>query len=138
MLLAVAASTTTPMAGMAGASATAAATTAPAVSLEATAAGLTVGALGDVVRDAALPVAAVVSPPMSEMCETVCVTGVSEACMVAVGLAVMTLLALLLASHRDTYLGLLARTGPRSVPLQGRRHKAWTVLSPISLCVLRV
>jgi hypothetical protein len=59
-------------------------------------------------------------------------------CTNAAGLTPSTLLALLLASRRDTFMGLLARTRPRALPRRRRRQTPWTVLSPNSLCVLRV
>jgi len=140
MVFAVAASTTpmTGMVDMADASTTAAATAAPAAALGAFASGLTGGGVGDVVREAASPVASVMSLPMSLMCDSACVTDVSEMCTVAGGLTVTTLVALLWASRRDTFMGLLARTRPCALPRRRRRQTPWTVLSPISLCVLRV
>ncbi len=132
---------TTPMTGMvdmADASTTAAATHTPAAAVGAFPSGLTGGVVGDVVREAASPVASVMVLPMSSMCDSACVTEVSEMCTVAGGLTVATLLALLLASRRDTFMGLLARTRLCVVPRRRRRQTPWTVLSPISLCVLRV
>ena len=116
----------------------ASATAAPAVAVGAYTSGLTDGTVGDVVREAAAPVASMMSPPMSSMCDMACVTDVSEMCTVAGGLTVTTLLALLVASRRDTFMGLLARTRPCALPRRRRRQTPWTVLSPISLCVLRV
>ncbi len=75
---------------------------------------------------------------MSSLCDRVCLTGVGEVCLVASGLGVTTLLALLLASRRDTFVGLLGRTRPRALPRRRRRRAPWTVPSPVSLCVLRV
>ncbi len=140
IVFAVAASTT-PMTGMvdaADASTTAAATAAPAAAVGAFPSGLTDGVVGDVVREAASPVASVMSLPMGSMCDSACVTDVSVMCTVAGSLTVATLLALLLASRRDTFMGLLARTRPCTLPFRRRRQTPWTVLSPISLCVLRV
>jgi len=140
IVFAVAASTTpmTGMVDMADASTTAAVTAAPAAAVGAFTSGLTSGGVGDVTREAASPVASVMSLPMSLMCDSACVTDVSEMCTVAVGLTVTTLLALLLASRRDTFMGLLARTRPGARSRRLRRQTPWTVLSPISLCVLRV
>ena len=76
---------------------------------------------------------------LASMCESPCVTDISGECTVAAGLAVTALLALFLASRRDTYLGLLARTGPLLYVRRRRRDPTpWTVLSLSSLCVLRV
>ncbi len=122
----------TGMVDMADASTTAA----PAAAVGAVTSGLTDGVVGQVVREAASPIASVMSLPMSSMCDSACVTDVTEMCTVAGGLTVTTLLALLLASRRDTFMGLLARTRPCALPR--RRQTPWTVLSPISLCVLRV
>jgi len=140
IVFAVAASTTpmTGMVDMADASTTAAATAAPAAADGAITNGPTGGVVGDVVRESASPVASVMSLPMSSMRDNACVTDASEMCTVAGGLTVTTLLALLLASRRATFLGLLARTRPCALPRRRRRQTPWTVLSPISLCVLRV
>ena len=76
---------------------------------------------------------------MASMCGNPCVTDISGECAVAVGLAVAALLALFLASRRDTFLGLLARIGPLFFVHRRRRPPTpWTVLSLSSLCVLRV
>ncbi len=76
---------------------------------------------------------------MVSMCDSACVTDVTEMCTLAAGLIVLTLMGLLLASRRDTFLGVLARirTSPRAVR---QRHEPtpWTVLSLSSLGVLRV
>lgn len=78
-------------------------------------------------------------PTMASMCESPCVTDIGSECAVAAGLAVTTLLALFLASRRDTFLGLLTRVGPIFF-VCGRRPELtpWTVPSLSSLCVLRV
>lgn len=140
IVLGVAASTTpmTGMVDMAGTSATGAATAAPAVAVGAYTSGLTNGAVGDVLGEAVSPVGSVTSPPISSMCDSACVTDVSQMCTIAGGLTVTTLLALLLASRRDTFLGLLARTRPRALRRRRRRQTPWTVLTPVCLCVLRV
>jgi len=140
IVFAVAASATpmTDMVDMADASVTAATAAAPAVAVGAFTSGLTDGVVGDVVGEAASPVALVMSLPMSSMCDSACVTNVSEMCTVAAGMAVATLLALLFAYRRDTFMGVLARSRPRALPRRRRRQTPWTVLSPISLCVLRV
>lgn len=132
------AASTTPMSGMPDTSATTAATAAPRVAVGVYTSSLTNGAVGGALRGAASPVASVMSSPMSSMCGSVCVTGVSEVCTVAAGLTVTTLLALLLAARRETFLGLLARARPRALPRRRQRKTPWTVLSPISLCVLRL
>lgn len=78
-------------------------------------------------------------PLMSSMCDTPCVTQASSMCHLAAGLTVTTLLALLLASGRDTFMGMLARK--RSPALRRRprcERTSWTVQSCFSLCVLRV
>ncbi len=76
---------------------------------------------------------------LAAMCETPCVTDISGECTVAAGLAVTALLALFLASRRDTFLGLLARIGPLFYVRRRRQELTpWTVLSLSSLCVLRV
>jgi len=92
IVLAVAASTTPPtdMVDMADASTTAAL----AVAVGAYTSGLTDGTVGDVVREAAAPVASMMSPPMSSMCDMACVTEVSEMCTVAGGLTAIALLVL--------------------------------------------
>ena len=124
------AASTAPMAGMTDSSvntlmagigeATAAVATAPAVA------------------GAAVAVAADAGSAMAGMCDSACVSEVTEMCSVA-GLIVMTLMALLLATRRDTFLGLLARirTSTRAVRLR-REPTPWTVLSLSSLCVLRL
>jgi len=58
-------------------------TAALAVAVGAYTSGLTDGTVGDVDREAAAPVASVMSPPMSSMCDMACVTDVSEMCTVA-------------------------------------------------------
>lgn len=78
-------------------------------------------------------------PTMASMCESPCVTDIGGECAVAAGLAVTALLALFLASRRDTFLGLVARIGPLFFVRRRRRELTpWTVLSLSSLCVLRV
>ncbi len=132
--LAVSASTT-PMAGMvdmAGTSATGASMSAPAVTE-----GAFIGGQTGVAISAAVSPVASVMPPMSSMCDSACVINASAVCTIAGGLMVTSVLALLLASRRGTFLGLLARTRPRALRRRRRRHTPWTVLSPMSLCVLR-
>jgi hypothetical protein len=78
-------------------------------------------------------------PAMASMCATPCVTDIASACTVAAGLTVIAILALFLASRRDTFMGLLARTGPvLYVRRRLRDRTPWTVLSLSLLCVLRV
>ncbi len=106
-----------------------------------------VSAMSDMGETAAAPVAAVIQadvgggsgPLMASMCENSCVTDISGDCIVAAGLAVIALLALFLASRRDTYLGLLARIGPLFYVRRRRWELTpWTVPSLSRLCVLRV
>ena len=91
------------------------------------------------IGEATSAVAAEAGPAMASMCESACVTEVTDMCSLAAGLIVITLLALLLATRRDTFLGLLARV---RTPTSTLRHRGlpppWTVLSLSSLCVLRV
>ena len=138
--LALAASVTlmTDMPAMADTSATTAAASAPAVAVGGYTSSLTDGAVAGAVRAAASPVTSAMLSPMSSMCDSVCVTGVSQVCTVAAGLTVTGLLALLLASRRHTFIGLLARVRARAVPRRGPRQTRWSAPSPISLCVLRV
>lgn len=76
---------------------------------------------------------------LASMCESPCVIDISGECTVAAGLAVTALLALFLASRRDTFLGLLARVGALFYVRRRRRDPTpWTVLSLSSLCLLRV
>ena len=78
-------------------------------------------------------------PTMTSMCESPCVADISGECTVAARLAVTAVLALFLASRRDTFLGLLARIGPLFFVRRRRQDLTpWTVLSLSSLCVLRV
>ena len=135
-LLGVAASTT-PMAGM--------------TSMTSTSGGSGMSDMGDMgeatVAAAVAPVAAAMTvemggtggPTMTSMCESTCVTDIGGGCTLAAGLAVTALLALFLASRRDTFLGLFARVGPLFFVRRRRREPTpWTVLSLSSLCVLRV
>jgi hypothetical protein len=131
------AASTAPMTGMVD-MADASTTAAPVAAVGAVTGGLTDGVVGQVVREAESPIASVVSPPTSSMCDSACVPDVTEMCTVAGGLTVTTLLTLLLANRRDTFVGLLARPRPRALQRRRRRQTPWTVLSPISLCVLRV
>ncbi|MEO5709151.1 MAG: hypothetical protein ABIQ59_04965 [Nocardioidaceae bacterium] len=92
-------------------------------------------ALGPAVND----VAADTGPVINSMCDTACVTRVSSMCNVAGGLTVTTLLALLLASRRNTFMGMIARNGSPALSRRPRRDRTRrAVLSPFSLCVLRV
>lgn len=76
---------------------------------------------------------------LASMCESPCVTDLGGECAVAAGLAVTALLALFLASRRNTFLGLLARLSPLLfVRRPPQEPTPWTVLSLTSLCVLRV
>lgn len=72
------------------------------------------------------------------MCGEGCVAELTAACSVAGGIAVMSLLFLLLGARRDTYLGLIRCTGPPVSVDRWRNRTPWTVLSPVALCVLRV
>lgn len=129
---------TTPMSDMRETTATAVATVAPGASAGVLTGSLNEAADGGVLPGAAAPLASVAPAPMSSMCDSVCVTGLSRLCGVVAALTVTTLLALLLASRRDTLLGLLARARPRARQRRRRRTTRWRVISPISLCVLRV
>jgi len=73
------------------------------------------------------------------MCDRACVSEVTEMCTIAAGLIAITLMALLLAMRRDTFVGLLARIRTSQPTLRPRRQRTpWTVPSLSSLCVLRV
>lgn len=112
---------------------------APAANVGAVVGDETGSGVGVAVREAVSPVALDMSMPMSSMCDSACPTDASAVCTIAGGLTVTTLFLLLLVTRRDTFLGLLARARPRAVLRRRRRHRpSWTVLSPISLCVLRV
>ena len=141
-LLGVAASTT-PMAGMTSMTSTSDGSGMSDMS--------DMGDMGDMgeatVAAAVAPVAAAMTvvmggaggPTMTSMCESTCVTDIGGECTLAAGLAVTALLALFLASRRDTFLGLFARVGPLFFVRRRRREPTpWTVLSLSSLCVLRV
>lgn len=90
--------------------------------------------------DAVADLAAGAGPAMASMCDTACVGGVVDVCTLAAGLAVTTVLALLLSSRRNTFLRLLARPGAATLVHRRPRwlHSPWTVLSLFSLGVLRV
>jgi len=139
ILLSLAASTG-PMTGMSemadASTAAAAGTVRSAAAGGATLRDLTDDAIGDVNRGLASSVASVPAPPMSSMCHHGCVTDVSRFNTTAAGVAVTGLLALLMAGRRDTFVVLRARPRIRAVPR--RRRTPRTLLSPISLCVLRV
>ncbi|RYC07286.1 hypothetical protein [Nocardioides zhouii] len=125
----------TDMEGLAGTVSAGASIPAPAVAFGPSVGGQTGDAVGAVVSEAVAPVMSA----MSSMCDNVCVADVSVVCMMAGGLSLLTLLALVLATRRNTFLALVARARPRDVLRRWRCHQpAWTVLSPISLCVLRV
>ena len=81
---------------------------------------------------------AVAPPAVSGVCDSTCTAELGATCATAVGLAVTTVLVLLLASRRDTSLGELERTRFRVAPCWRRRRTPWTAPSPVSLCVLRV
>ena len=104
--------------------------------------------MGDpAVAAVAAPVAAAMTSEMggaggltlASMCESPCATDIGGACTVAAGLAVTALLALFLASRRDTFLGLLARLSLLFFVRRRRQEPTpWTVMSLSTLCVLRV
>lgn len=98
------------------------------------------GAAAAVVADSSVGVvAAEAGPRVASMCDDPCVTGVSEMCSLAAGLTVTTLLGLLSAFRRDTFMGTLARSRPSALERRPRRERTpWTALSPFSLCVLRI
>ena len=81
--------------------------------------------------------ASAMSMPMNSMCGDTCFTAVSDMCTESGGLFTISLLALFLASRRDTFIALIARIRPRAHRWRQRRTP-WTVTSPIVLCVLRV
>ena len=96
-------------------------------------------AVGPVAATMAAEVGGDVGLTLASMCESPCVIDISGECTVAAGLAVTALLALFLASRRDTVLGLLARIAPLFYVRRRRREPTpWTVLSLSSLCVMRV
>ncbi len=76
-------------------------------------------------------------PAVASMCDSACIVETS-ACALGVGLAVTTVLALLLGSRRDTFLGLLARLRTTGTRRPRWLMSPWTVLSLSSLGVLRV
>ncbi len=83
--------------------------------------------------------AASASPAMAPMCGNACVSGTTSVVCTGAGLVVTSVLVLLIAARRNTYLGLLARVrrpGPGRRRL--RERTPWVVLSPVSLCVFRV
>ncbi len=86
------------------------------------------------VAHAATPSAWEAAPSAGSSCEGICLTEMGAAC--AAALAVITLLGLVLTSRRNTFTGLLARARSRALPR--RRQRPWSLLSPFSLCVLRV
>lgn len=125
---------TAPMTGMAGM-----ADTSPEVAPEVAAQVLPDVPTGGVAVGDSASGAAVMSQSMSAMCDSgACVTDVIAVCTIAGGLIVGSLLALLRASRRDTFVGLLTRRRSRSPVGRRRRHASWTVPSHISLRVLRV
>lgn len=76
---------------------------------------------------------------ISSMCDTSCVNEVTTTCAVAAATIIATLMVLLLASRRDTFLGLLARTRPTDFARRPRRARvAVPALSLCTLCVWRV
>ena len=86
------------------------------------------------VAHAAAPSAWQTAPSLGSSCEGICLTEMGAVC--AAALAVITLLGLLLTARRNTFTGLLARARSRAFPR--RRQRPWGLLSPFSLCVLRV
>lgn len=77
---------------------------------------------------------------MTSMCDNVC-AGVTTGglCTVAAGILLTGVLALLLASPRNTFLRLLARARPPGLVRRRLRQRTpWLALSPVSLCVFRV
>lgn len=92
----------------------------------------------DMVGETFSPLASVMSSSMGSMCGSECVTEVLQVCAVVAILTVTTLLALLLASRRHTFMGMLSATGPYSRHRRLPRQAPRTARSPISLCCLRV
>ena len=88
-----------------------------------------------------VPVAAEVTQRvMTSMCAHPC-AGVTtgDLCTAAAGVLLASVLVLILASNRNTFLGLNARLRRQVVlPLRIRQRTPWLVLSPASLCVFRV
>ncbi|WP_148076982.1 hypothetical protein [Nocardioides aurantiacus] len=86
------------------------------------------------------PSAAEATPQMTSMCDDMC-AGITATvvCTAAAGFFLTGLAALLMASPRNTLIGLLART-PRPGPRRrrGRPRTPWLTPSPVSLCVFRV
>lgn len=72
-------------------------------------------------------------------CDAACIAEVGEGCTLAAGVT-LTLMALLLGSRRDTFLGVLRRLEREGLVDRRPRwvHALWTVLSLSSLGVLRV
>ncbi len=86
------------------------------------------------VAGGAAPVAAV--PALTALCEHACVTEVGRTCAVVGGLVALTLLGLLLATVRDTFLGSVPRV-PRGPSRRDRSLRSRGPV-PFALCVLRV
>lgn len=75
---------------------------------------------------------------MTSMCDSTCVSDLTDTCALAAGLLLMTVMALLVGSRRDTFLGLVARLR-RATPVPPPRWLTpWTSPSLSQLGVLRV
>lgn len=100
----------------------------------------TATALSVTVADATPSGAAAAKQVLTSACDHSCAGGTTgDLCMVATGFLLTSALALLLASPRSPYLGWLTRVrrpGLRRRRL--RRRTPWLVISPVSLCVLRI
>lgn len=99
--------------------------------------------------EAAAPVATVAAtvaeevssatPAMASMCGIACVSDTTGVGCTGVGVVVTSVLVLLLASRRNTFMGLQARVRrPGLTRRRLRERTPWIVLSPASLCVFRV
>lgn len=74
---------------------------------------------------------------LGDSCDTACIGTVTAVCSGAVAL-VVPLLVLLLATRRDTFIGLLRRAPARDVRGRWPQATPWTIPSLAALCVLRV
>lgn len=74
---------------------------------------------------------------LHDSCDSACVSALGAVCAGAAGLTI-PLLALLLATRRYTFTGLLTRAPARDVRGRWPRTTPWTTPSLAALCVLRV
>jgi len=95
--------------------------------------------VAEVATTAAMPVASMSRQMMATLCGGTCTDEVGMLCGGVVALTSLTLLALLLGSRRDTYLGLLPRPHRLAFVRPGSTEPSpWIPLSPVALCVLRI